>query len=76
VIFVEGGFIGEVRREETTLFQNVGQKEQADCIIGLGGAKAIDASKVVAEGENLIIVPTIAAQDTPTSHSAVLYHED
>ena len=32
--------------------------------------------KVVAEGENLIIVPTIAAQDAPTSHSAVLYHED
>lgn len=56
--------------------QNVGQKEQADCIIGLGGGKAIDASKVVAEGENLIIVPTIAAQDAPTSHSAVLYHED
>ena len=43
---------------------------------GLGGGKAIDASKVVAEGERLIIVPTIAAQDAPTSHSAVLYHAD
>ncbi|MGC2993822.1 glycerol dehydrogenase, partial [Enterococcus faecalis] len=27
-------------------------------------------------GENLIIVPTIAAQDAPSSHSAVLYLED
>ncbi|NSS85335.1 glycerol dehydrogenase [Enterococcus faecalis] len=76
ITFVEGGFSGEVTREETKRLQNVGQKEQADCIIGLGGGKAIDASKVVAEGENLIIVPTIAAQDAPTSHSAVLYHED
>ena len=27
-------------------------------------------------GENLIIVPTIAATDAPTSHSAVIYTED
>ena len=45
ITFVEGGFSGEVTREETKRLQNVGQKEQADCIIGLGGGKAIDASK-------------------------------
>lgn len=56
--------------------QQVAKEQHTDCIIGLGGGKAIDASKVVAEGEKLIIVPTIAAQDAPTSHSAVLYHED
>ncbi|MGO2083652.1 glycerol dehydrogenase [Vagococcus sp.] len=74
--FVEGGFSGEVTREETKRLQEVARKEQTDCVIGLGGGKAIDASKVVAEGEHLIIVPTIAAQDAPTSHSAVLYHAD
>lgn len=76
ISFVEGGFSGEVTREETARLQAVAVKEQTDCTIGLGGGKAIDASKVVAEGENLIIVPTIAAQDAPTSHSAVLYHAD
>lgn len=76
ISFVEGGFNGEVTREETTRLQAIAQEKQTDCIIGLGGGKAIDASKVVAEGERLIIVPTIAAQDAPTSHSAVLYHAD
>ncbi|MBM9834370.1 iron-containing alcohol dehydrogenase, partial [Enterococcus faecalis] len=45
-------------------------------IIGLGGGKAIDTAKCVAEGRNLIIVPTIVATDAPTSHSAVLYTEE
>lgn len=76
ITFYEGGFNGEVTREETKRLQAVAEKYQTDCIIGLGGGKAIDASKVVAEGEHLIIVPTIAAQDAPTSHSAVLYHAD
>lgn len=76
ISFVEGGFNGEVTREETKRLQAIAQEKQTDCIIGLGGGKAIDASKVVAEGERLIIVPTIAAQDAPTSHSAVLYHAD
>lgn len=76
VTFVEGGFSGEVTRAETKRLQEVAKEKQTDCIIGLGGGKAIDASKVVADGEALIIVPTIAAQDAPTSHSAVLYHED
>ncbi|MFC4770878.1 glycerol dehydrogenase [Enterococcus hermanniensis] len=76
ISFVEGGFNGEVTREETKRLQSIAQEKRTDCIIGLGGGKAIDASKVVAEGEHLIIVPTIAAQDAPTSHSAVLYHAD
>ena len=76
VSFIEGGFNGEVTREETQRLQAIAKEKQTDCIIGLGGGKAIDASKVVAEGERLIIVPTIAAQDAPTSHSAVLYHSD
>lgn len=74
--FIEGGFTGEVTREETKRLQAVAKENHTDSIIGLGGGKAIDASKVVAEGEHLIIVPTIAATDAPTSHSAVLYHAD
>lgn len=76
VTFIESGFNGESTVAEAQRLKDIAKEKQADCIIGLGGGKAIDTSKVVAEGEALIIVPTIAAQDAPTSHSAVLYNED
>lgn len=73
--FVETNFHGEASRVEAKRLQELAKKEQCECVIGLGGGKAIDTSKVVAEGKNLIIVPTIVATDAPTSHSAVLYTE-
>lgn len=76
ISFVETGFQGESSRKEAQRLKELSQKENCDCVIGLGGGKAIDTSKVVAEGKNLIIVPTIVATDAPTSHSAVLYTED
>jgi len=74
--FVESSFKGECTREEIARLQEVAKEQHTDCVIGLGGGKAIDTSKCVAQGENLIIVPTIAATDAPTSHSAVMYTED
>ncbi|HHX49205.1 MAG TPA: glycerol dehydrogenase [Clostridiales bacterium] len=76
VEFVAANFGGEASREEVARLQEVAKKNKCDCIVGLGGGKAIDTAKCVAEGHNLIIVPTIAATDAPTSHSAVLYHPD
>jgi glycerol dehydrogenase len=73
---VASHFNGECSRQEVARLQEVAKENHTDCVIGLGGGKAIDTSKCVAEGENLIIVPTIAATDAPTSHSAVLYTED
>lgn len=73
---VASHFNGECSRQEVARLQEVAKENQTDCVIGLGGGKAIDTSKCVAEGEALIIVPTIAATDAPTSHSAVLYTED
>lgn len=73
--FIETNFHGEASRVEASRLQELAKKESCDCIIGLGGGKAIDTAKVVAEGKNLIIVPTIVATDAPTSHSAVLYTE-
>lgn len=69
-------FGGEATRNEVEKLQKVAAEKNADCIIGLGGGKAIDTSKGVAQGKNLIVVPTIAATDAPTSHSAVLYTEN
>lgn len=76
VTFVEGGFGGECSRQEVARLKQVAKEKDCDCTIGLGGGKAIDTAKCVAEGESVIIVPTIAATDAPTSHSAVLYTED
>lgn len=74
--FIRNGFNGEASRQEVKRLQDLAKTQHCDCVIGLGGGKAIDTAKCVAEGKNLIIVPTIAATDAPTSHSAVLYHED
>lgn len=76
ITFVESGFRGECSRQEVERLQSIAKEHNCDCTIGLGGGKAIDTAKCVAEGEPLIIVPTIAATDAPTSHSAVLYTED
>lgn len=76
ISFVTSDFAGECSRQEVTRLQSIAKKNQCDCIVGLGGGKAIDTAKCVAEGHNLIIVPTIAATDAPTSHSAVLYTPD
>lgn len=73
ITIVPSSFNGECSRQEIARLQEMAKENQTDCIIGLGGGKAIDTSKCVAEGENLIIVPTIAATDAPTSHSAVMY---
>ncbi len=76
ITFVEGGFGGECSRQEVARLQALAKQKSCDCTIGLGGGKAIDTAKCAAEGEALIIVPTIAATDAPTSHSAVLYTEN
>lgn len=69
-------FKGECSRNTVKQLQEFAKSNQCDCTIGLGGGKALDTSKCVAEGTNLIICPTIAATDAPTSHSAVLYTDD
>lgn len=76
VNFVESGFKGECSRQEVARLLEVAKENKCSCTIGLGGGKAIDTAKCVAMGEALIICPTIAATDAPTSHSAVLYTPD
>ncbi|NFD30687.1 glycerol dehydrogenase [Clostridium botulinum] len=76
ITFVESSFCGECSREEVARLQEIAKNNKCACTIGLGGGKAIDTAKCVAKGNSLIIVPTIAATDAPTSHSAVLYTPD
>ncbi|MNW49672.1 Glycerol dehydrogenase [compost metagenome] len=73
ITIVESGFKGECSRDEIKRLQQLAKEHSCSCTVGLGGGKAIDTAKCVAEGEALIIAPTIAATDAPTSHSAVMY---
>ncbi len=76
VKFEKSGFKGKCTKEEVERLRKVADEKKCDCTVAIGGGQAVDASKCVAQGENLIIVPTIAATDSPTSHSAVLYTDD
>jgi len=49
----------------------------ADVFVGVGGGKTIDTTKVIAEhfSRPVIIVPTVASTDAPTSGLSVIYKE-
>ncbi len=76
VKFVLSNFRGQCSRQEVARLREVAKENNCACTIGLGGGKAIDTAKCVGQGDGVIICPTIAATDAPTSHSAVLYTED
>ncbi|RZA30676.1 MAG: iron-containing alcohol dehydrogenase, partial [Proteobacteria bacterium] len=68
-------FGGECTREA---IQSLAEEAtSADMIIGLGGGKTIDTAKGVAKalGLRLMIVPSIASNDSPTSRLIVLYDD-
>ena len=52
--------------------------EGADAVVGIGGGKTIDTAKAVAHpaGTKLVIVPTLASTDAPTSALSVVYSEE
>jgi glycerol dehydrogenase len=68
-------FGGECSAEE--IARVVRAAGRCDLIVGAGGGKAIDAAKgaQIELGCPLIVVPTVAATDAPTSRGAVLYTE-
>jgi glycerol dehydrogenase len=51
---------------------------RADVIVGVGGGKTIDTAKIAADRARLpvVVVPTIASTDAPTSGCAVIYTDD
>ena len=50
---------------------------QAEVIVGMGGGKALDTAKCVADRLHtpLIVIPTSASTDAPTSAMAIIYTE-
>lgn len=71
-------FSGECTAQDIDTLARAAREARADVVIGVGGGKAIDTAKGVrmALGAPLLIVPTIASNDSPTSRLAVLYTPD
>lgn len=71
-------FNGEASNDEISRLANVGKEKTADLVIGVGGGKTLDTAKAVSDelGVPVVIVPTTASTDAPTSALSVIYSED
>jgi len=61
-----------------TRISGVVREMRADVLVGMGGGKTIDTAKIAADRASIpvIVVPTIASTDAPTSGCAVLYTKE
>jgi len=72
----------EFRREctdaEIDRLSYLGRECNAQFVVAIGGGKAIDTGKIVADrlGIRVAVVPTIASTDAPCSACAVVYSEE
>jgi len=71
-------FKGECCEKELQRLNEIVSKKKINVVVGMGGGKAIDAAKIVADRAQVpvIIVPTIASTDAPCSGCAVIYSEN
>jgi glycerol dehydrogenase len=70
-------FRGECSEAELTRLANIIREKKVDVLVGMGGGKTIDTAKIAADRANIpvIVIPTIASTDAPTSGCAVVYTE-
>lgn len=71
-------FRGECSKQEVDRLRELVKANHSNVIVGIGGGKAIDTAKAVAYYEKLsiVIVPTVASCDAPTSSVVIYYNGD
>lgn len=77
ISYVHAAFSGESCDKEIGRIVDMVKADGVDVVIGLGGGKALDTAKATATLTKLpvIIIPTIASTDAPTSALAIIYTE-
>lgn len=70
-------FPGECTRGAVEKLKEQAENLKAELIIGAGGGKALDTSRLVSHelGKPLVLIPTSASTDAPTGKTAVIYSE-
>lgn len=71
-------FNGEASESEIKRLAEIADDEGAEAIVGVGGGKTLDTAKALADEiqKPVIIVPTTASTDAPTSGLSVIYSDD
>lgn len=71
-------FRGETTEAEVTRVASLANERKCQAICGLGGGKTLDAAKLAGAslGLTVIVAPTSASTDAPTSSMGVLYTPD
>lgn len=71
-------FGGETSPAEIDRIAAKVSEHDADAVVGIGGGKTIDTAKAVAHpaGTRLVVVPTLASTDAPTSALSVVYSDE
>ena len=71
-------FSGESSNSEINRLAEIGREQKADVVVGLGGGKTIDTAKSVADALEVpvVVAPSTASTDAPTSALSVIYSDE
>lgn len=69
---------GEITESSIKAYEEKLKGTKADVFVAVGGGKTIDTVKVLAQtyGKPIVVVPTVASTDAPTSALSVIYKEN